>query len=49
MNRAIVALAILLIGYIVYSEWRFWDYAHVAYDAQTAICHAVPAHCGGVK
>jgi hypothetical protein len=48
MEKRLVLGALLLVAlYVAYNEWRFRDYAHVAWDAQTAVCGVVPEHCDG--
>lgn len=46
-KRLALALFLLVALYVAYNEWRFRDYAHVAWDAQTAVCGVLPAHCAG--
>lgn len=42
-----VLFALLLLGYLAYSErrWRSYDFDHIRWDAETAVCKVVPEHC----
>jgi hypothetical protein len=40
-----VGLGLLVLGYAAFNEYRLWNYDHVQWDAEAAVCHVYPDHC----
>lgn len=47
-ERLIALLVVVLLAYAAFNEYRFrysYNIPHIAWDAETAVCHVVPEHC----